>query len=70
MYNYFRQDLANMKFELFSTHIFPPMLKYGNRPCQKGPDTENQGQSLHILVILNKIWVMGDFKFMQLCDSL
>jgi hypothetical protein len=44
------------------------MLKYGNRPCQKGPDTENQGQSLHI--ILNKIWVLGDFKFMQLCESL
>ena len=45
------------------------MLKYGPRPRQKLPDTENQGQSSHILVILNQTWVLGDFKFMQLYDS-
>ena len=45
------------------------MLKYGPRPCQKLQDTENQGQSSHTLVILNQIWVLGDFKFMQLYDS-
>ena len=46
------------------------MLKYGQRPCQKSPGTENPGQSSHILVILNQTWVLGDFKFMQLYDSL
>jgi hypothetical protein len=46
------------------------MLKYGPRPCQKLPDIENQGQSSHILVILNKIGVWGDFKLMHLYDSL
>jgi hypothetical protein len=46
------------------------MLKYGPRPCQKLPDTENQGQSLHISGILKQIWVLGDLKFMQLFDSL
>jgi len=45
------------------------MVEYGPRPCQKLPDTENQGQSSHTLVILNQIWVLGDFKFMQLYDS-
>ncbi len=46
------------------------MLKYGPRPRRKSPDTENQGQSSHILVILNQTWVSGDFKLMQLYDSL
>ncbi len=46
------------------------MLKNGQRPCRKSPDTENQGQSSHILVILYQTWVLGDFKFMQLYDSL
>jgi hypothetical protein len=41
------------------------MLKYGPRPCQKSPDTENQGQSSHILVILNQTWVLGD---LNLCN--
>jgi hypothetical protein len=46
------------------------MLKYGPRPCQKSPDIENQGQSSHILVIFNQTWVLGDFEFMQIYDSL
>ena len=46
------------------------MLKYSQRPCQKLPDTENQGQSSHILVILNQTWVLGDFELMQLYDSI
>ncbi len=46
------------------------MFKYGPRPCRKSPDIENQGQSSHILVILNQTLVLGDFKFMQLYDSL
>ena len=41
------------------------MLKYGPRPRQKLPDTENLGQSLHISGILNQFWVLGVFKFMQ-----
>ncbi len=58
-----------MKFEFFYPYI-PPKLKYGPRPRQKLPDTENQGQTLHILVILNQIKVLGDFKSMQLSQSL
>ncbi len=45
------------------------MLKCGPRPRRKLPDTENQGKSSNILVILNQTWVLGDFKFMQLYDS-
>ena len=40
------------------------MLKYGPRPRRKLPDTENQGQSSHILVILNQIWV---WEILNLC---
>ena len=40
------------------------MLKYSQRPRQKLPDTENQGQSSHILVILNQIWV---WEILNLC---
>jgi hypothetical protein len=46
------------------------MLKYSQRPRRKLPDTENQGQSSHSLVILYQNWVLGDFELMQVYDSI
>ncbi len=53
--------LGKYEIWIFFNPYIPPMLKYGTRPCQKSPQTDNQGQSSHILVILNQIWVLGDF---------